>query len=105
MGGVIEEAASVLDYCSRFVAPRKRRSCGGEGGTGGDEFGEEVEVMVEGVTEDEGVDLEEGGEGGVFPLEEVKAFSFRGGPKGPLLLLLLCLICHCLCRLRSFTFS
>ena len=103
MGGVIEEAASVLDYCSGFVAPRKR-SCGGQGGAGGDEFGEEVEVVVEGVTEDEGVDLEEGGEGGVFPLEEVKAFSFRGGPKGPLLLLL-CLIWHCLCRLRSFTFS
>lgn len=46
-----------------------------DGGEGGYELGDEVEVVVERVDEHEGVDLEEGGGAVAFQLEEREALS------------------------------
>lgn len=63
--GGIEEAARVVNDCERALGG------GGEGGTSCDESGEEVEVAVERVSEDEGVDLEKRGDALCSALEKV----------------------------------
>lgn len=58
--GGVEEAASVADDGDGVVSAG---SGSGDGGAGSDELSEEVEVVVDGVSEHEGVDLEESGDG------------------------------------------
>lgn len=51
-------------------------------GVASEELGEEVDVHVEGMSEHEGVDLEEGGFRGLPLLEKMETFSLDGSPKG-----------------------
>lgn len=66
---VIEETTSVLDNGHGVVF----RGGSGEGGAGCNELCEEVEVVVERVTEYEGVNLKESGDGDclLLPLKKV----------------------------------
>jgi len=62
----VEEAARML-----YDRERARRGGGGEGGAGGDESSEEVEVVVERVSEHEGMDLKKGGNALCLALEKL----------------------------------
>lgn len=62
----VEEGARVL--YERVMA---RRGDGGEGGAGGDESSKEVDVVVERMSEHEGVDLKKGGNALCLALEKV----------------------------------
>lgn len=78
---VAQESIGLLRHSIEQVAGVTNAAVWVGGREGGDEFGDEIEVCMEGVHEHEGVDLEEGGCEVAFQFEEREALRLSWAPQ------------------------